>query len=355
MKIVVAIDSFKGSASSKALNEASLKAIKKVMPSAWVETFTIADGGEGTLDAFSEHLDGQLVSVETVDLIGQEIKADYLLADKLAVIESAKIIGLDKITPSPETFVKASSYGLGALVKDAVARGCTEIFIGLGGTGTSDGGFGFLKSLGFNPDTCQLESDLDFSQLTLVGLADVSNPYYGPNCFAPTFGLQKGGNQEEIAAMDNIACAFANRIKEQRGLDLQSIAGAGAAGGLGAAIAVLGGEIKPGFETIARMIRLEESINRTDLVITGEGNLDAQSQAGKVPVAISRLAKKFNKPTIAICGAIEDSPELDQLFTATFPIQREFLDLRKAMFKEKTLSNLERTMTNIMKARYWRE
>ncbi|KHD44677.1 glycerate kinase family protein [Streptococcus hongkongensis] len=355
MKLVLAIDSFKGSASSKALNQASLAAIKKVMPLAWVETFTIADGGEGTLDALNDHLDGQLVSVQTVDLMGQKIQADYLLVDQTAIIESAKVIGLDKISPSPETFAKASSYGLGALVKDAVSRGCKEILIGLGGTGTSDGGFGFLKSLGFNPETCQLESDIDFSQLTLIGLADVTNPYYGPNGFAPIFGPQKGGNQEEIAAMDSIACAFANRIKEQRGMDLQSIAGAGAAGGLGAAIAVLGGQIKPGFETIAQMIRLEESIMRTDLVITGEGKLDGQSQAGKVPVAISRLAKSFNKPTIAICGVIEDSPELDQLFTATFSIQREFLDLNQAMSTEKTLSNLERTMTNIMKARYWRE
>lgn len=348
MKIVVAIDSFKGSASSSQLNEAVATAIHATLPTAEVETFTIADGGEGTLEALSQALTGEFVAVETVDLLGRVIQAPYFISDKTAFIESASVVGIDKITPSPDTVEQASSFGLGALVKDALRRECDEIILTLGGTGTSDGGRGLLEALQF-----ELGQESPLRSVHLVGLTDVENVYAGENGYAKIFGAQKGATPEQLDEMDRQAQAFVATVQAKIGLDLQAIQGTGAAGGLGGAVVLLGGSLQSGFATIAEKIGIEEAIVDADLVITGEGRLDTQSLKGKVPVGIARLAKKHKVPVIAVCGAIADTnDQLEEMFLATYSIQTAALPLVQAMEIQTTLSNLNFVVRNILRTRF---
>ncbi|RMI74096.1 glycerate kinase [Streptococcus iniae] len=352
MKIIIAIDSFKGAAPSKQLNLAAKEAVLEVLPNADVETFSIADGGEGTMEAMADKCQAKIEKVSTTDLMGRAIMAPYLKMGDRAFIESAKVIGIDKITPSQESFSQATSFGLGALCLDAIDKGCQELFIGLGGSGSSDGGRGFLESLSFDVTTCQLTEPGILKKTKIHALADVTNPYAGSTGFAKIFGPQKGGSPKQIETMDQEAQAFVERVKTCRGLNLQKVAGSGAAGGMGGAIAILGGEILPGFDTIAALLGLEKEMADADLILTGEGKLDGQSKAGKVPVAISRMGQKYQCPTIALCGSVEDDSNVSEEFLATFAIQRKCLSLKEALDNKTTLSNLKALVSNLMKTRY---
>ncbi|MDR0199994.1 MAG: glycerate kinase, partial [Streptococcaceae bacterium] len=222
MKIVIAIDSFKGSATSSELNAATKAGVLEALPEANVVSFEIADGGEGTLSTLHAGLGGDWVTVETVDLLERPCEASYLLVGGQAFIESASVVGIDKITPSPETFEKATTKGLAKLFEDAVAQGAQEIYLTLGGTGTSDGGRGLFEALNGK-----------VSEVKLYGISDVTNVYAGPEGYSIFFGKQKGGTSGQIAAQNESALAFAAKMKTERGIDLQKIPGTGAAGGLG--------------------------------------------------------------------------------------------------------------------------
>ena len=341
MKIVIAIDSFKGSASSLELGKMAKLGVLEAQPSAKVKVFEIADGGEGTVSALQHGLSGQMISVDTVDLMERPISADYLLAGKLAVIESASVVGIDKISPSPETFEAATSLGLAALIKDAAVRGAEEVYLTLGGTGTSDGGLGLLKGLG------------DERVPMLIGLADVTNPYAGPQGYAHFFGKQKGGTKQQREAQDQAAQAVVADVKARLGLDLQSISGTGAAGGLGGAIVMLGGHIEPGFAKVAELLGIEQEIATADLVLTGEGRMDAQTANGKVPWGMAQLAASYKVPTVALCGALaDDLGEMDQVLAGAYSIQTRPINLEEAMKKERTLANMQALAKNIIKTRF---
>ena len=242
MKVVVAIDSFKGSATSAELNQAVKNGILAAFPKINVETFEIADGGEGSVSALQSGLGGNLINVKTVDLMQHPMRASYLLIDeRLAVIEAAEVVGINKIKPNEKTIQEATTFGLGALFLDAKKRGATEIILSLGGSGTSDGGLGLLEAL---------EAE-DFSEIKITGLADVTNVYAGAEGYAKVFGKQKGGTAEILEQQDRAAQAFVQKIKKERKIDLQKIPGTGAAGGLGGALILLGGTLEPGFNKIA--------------------------------------------------------------------------------------------------------
>ena len=350
MKIVVAIDSFKGSASSRELNAAVAAVAQELLPEVALETFAISDGGEGTIDALRGRLGGKMRTVETVDLLGRSIAAPYLLVGHQAFIESASVVGLDKICPSSKTFEEASSYGLGALIRDAVGQGCEEIYVTLGGSGTSDGGLGLLESFGFDRKTFSLNLPENWENVRLIGLTDVKNPYAGEKGFARVFGKQKGGSLEQLMAKDEEARNFANWVYAESGTDLQKIPGTGAAGGLGAALVLLGGHLEAGFDRIASIVGLEEAMADADLVLTGEGRMDSQSRAGKVPYGVAQLAKKHGVPAIAVCGAIaEDADWIWEDFLSVFSIQTRVLPLEEAMDPEKTLANLAFVTRNILR------
>lgn len=353
MKVIVALDSFKGSATSMELNDCVKKAIRSVLPVCDVQSFPIADGGEGSLDALHSALGGQRILVETVDLLGRSIVASYLLVGQTAFIESASVVGIDKIVPSSETFERASSYGLGALVEDAAESGCKEIIMTLGGSGTSDGGRGLLDYFSFDAENGHLSLPDKWGQISLVGLTDVDHFYAGEEGYARVFGRQKGGTDEQLALEDERSMAFASKVKKTKGCDLLQIAGTGAAGGLGGALVLLGGRLESGFERIASLVGLEEAILSADLVITGEGRLDSQSSHGKVPSGVASLARKYQVPTIAICGAVDHRAAwIWDDFVSVFSIQTGVISLQEAMKKETTLENLSFVVQNIMRTRY---
>ncbi|EKF51631.1 glycerate kinase [Lactococcus garvieae] len=345
MKIVVAIDSFKGSATSSELNQTVKSAIISSFPETNVETFEVADGGEGSISALKSKLGGSLIPVETVDLLERPLQASYLLVDhKLAFIEAAEVVGIDKIVPSEETIQHATTFGLGALFKDAKQRGATEIILSLGGSGTSDGGLGLLTAL----------ENEDFSHLKITGLADVTNVYAGQEGYAKFFGKQKGGTSEILEKQDIAAQSFVKKIKAERKIDLQQIPGTGAAGGLGAAIVLLGGHLESGFTKIAQLLKMEESIRDADLIITGEGRMDFQTANGKVPFGMAKLGEKYGLPTVAFCGALaDDLGEMSQVLLASYSIQREVLPLEKAMNKEVTLKNIKALTENVIKTWFY--
>ena len=350
MKIVVAIDSFKGSVSSYELNTTVADVAQELLPEADLETFAISDGGEGTLDVLRGELGGEVRVVETVDLLGRPIEASYLQVGRHAFIESAAVVGIDKICPSPQTFDEATSFGLGALLCNAVEQGCEAIYVTLGGSGTSDGGLGLLESFGFDGKMLRFALPVNWEKVQLIGLTDVKTPYAGQAGFAQVFGKQKGGNPEQLLLKDQAAKDFVAFVKKESGLDLQAIPGTGAAGGLGAALVLLGGHLEAGFDRIASIVGLKEAIADADLVITGEGRLDSQSRAGKVPYGVAQLAKKHGVSVIAVCGSIaEDAEWVWEEFLSVFSIQTQVLPLKEAMEREKTLTNLTFVMRSILR------
>lgn len=356
MKIVVAIDSYKGSASSQELNGAAKAGILEVVPNCDIKTFEIADGGEGTILSLYHELGGELIGVETVDLLNRPITAHYLFHEDNAFIEAAEVVGIDKITPDEKTFLLSSTFGLAKLLIDAKEKGAKKIFLALGGTGTSDGGLGFLRGLGAETnDLLSFEGiDLlgleDFSDIQLIALADVTNLYAGEEGFSKFFGKQKGGTEKIIRAQNQQAQKFVEVLKDDFKIDLQQIPGTGAAGGLGGAIALLGGKIEPGFAKIAQLLKIEDELKQADFVITGEGKMDYQTVNGKVPYAIANLAKKYGIPTVGFCGTLsEDLGEMDDLLLASFSIQRAPVSLEQAIDKEATYINLKKLTTDTLR------
>ncbi|AYW47588.1 glycerate kinase [Tetragenococcus osmophilus] len=358
MKVVSVIDSFKGCASSEELNEAALLDLSSVT---WQEkvNIPIADGGEGTMEAIYATNGGKWVLTTSKDPLGNDIEGSYLITSlknkKVAVIESAVFIGLQHLDPSEESIRKATSYGLGLVVKDALQREVGEIYVTLGGSATSDGGLGMLAALdrvsystkgkenplltstdiGFNSNE-QL-----FKQTKLFAIADVTNPYTGENGFSKVFGPQKGASTAIVKEMETKAKELLEKVEKQYGTNLNDIKGTGAAGGLGAAVVLLGGTIIEGFPTIAEMIGLEETIKEADLIFTGEGKIDAQTENGKVPYGVATLAQKYHVPVIALCGSrSQEIGEMSRLTLGTFCIQLGPVSWQEALDKQRTLKNI---------------
>ncbi|OTO24972.1 hypothetical protein A5877_000480 [Enterococcus sp. 3C7_DIV0644] len=357
MKIVAAINSFKGSATSAELNQAVLSGFSDQ----WEKcSIPIADGGEGSMAAVFAAFGGNYETVPVTDPLGGKLQARMLVTkineEKIALIESAEVVGLQLVEPSDETTRNSSSFGLGQMVLAACRQGVKKIYLTLGGSGTSDGGVGFLLALGAtiqrnvrmeNNPLLQAES-LELSQLNpllaqidLFALADVTNPYSGEQGFASVFGSQKGATKETIQQLDQQAKRLAEHIKRTTGIDLE-VPGAGAAGGLGGAVYLAGGQLVPGFSTIASLIGFEEKIKGADLLITGEGRIDGQTARGKVPYGVALIAQKRQLPIVAICGSrTERLGELSQLLPTVFSIQQGPVSLAEAMEKKRTLINAQ--------------
>ncbi|MFC0233843.1 glycerate kinase [Vagococcus entomophilus] len=368
MNVVVAIDSFKGSATSLELNQAVKEAIEADFSQVECVCIPIADGGEGSLEAIYTANGGHFQSCSTVDLLGRNCKTEYLITlkenKKIAIIESAKVVGLDLIHPCEETLCQASTYGLGLVVKDALEKRVNQIILTLGGSGTSDGGLGFLQALGAdtgdtartgNPLLVAKKLDLarvkqQFAQINLIAAADVTNVYYGSNGAAKVFGMQKGGSPEILEKLDAKAQRIATYLQEHDQIVLNQVAGSGAAGGLGGAIVALGGELQSGFELISQFTNLEQMVSKADLVFTGEGSIDSQTENGKVPFGIAQLTQKFAVPVVVLCGRYTAiKPQLAANFQGIFCIQSAPISLEEALKKENTLLNIANTAKNILK------
>ncbi len=376
MKAVIAIDSFKGSLSSLEAGNAVKEGIQTVFPDADIYVSPLADGGEGTTEAIIRATGGELRTVMVSDPLGRRIRASYgiLLQSKTAVIEMASAAGLPLLKESERDPMDTTTLGVGEMIADAISQGCREMIVGIGGSATNDGGVGMLTALGFS----FLDADskpIEFGAKGLQQLAqiktenvlpelaechfsvacDVGNPLCGENGCSVVFSPQKGGTAQTIPLMDAWLSRYAELTKEINPKADATQSGCGAAGGLGFAfLSYLNAELCSGIDLVLRSIQIEKQIADADIVITGEGRLDAQSCMGKAPVGVAVLAKKHDKPVIAFAGCLGDGVKDTHNYgiDAYFPIVQKPCSLTEAMDKEQAYFNLRSAAEEVF--RLWK-
>lgn len=371
MKVVAAIDSFKGSMTSMEAGNAVKKGILAAKPDAEVVVNPLADGGEGTVDALIEGLGAKKIPVTVTGPLGEKVSCYYgfLEETKSAVMEMASAAGITLVTKKDP--LRASTYGVGEMTADALKRGCKNFIIGIGGSATNDGGIGMLKALGFEffdedgndvgegaaalakIEVIQTENKNPLLSGAKFQIAcDVKNPLCGKQGATYIFGPQKGVTEEQKSKVDEAMKHYADVTKESLGCDFADCEGAGAAGGLGYAfLSYLAGELIPGVELILQATGLEEKMKNADVVVTGEGRLDAQTVMGKAPVGVAALAKKYNAKVIAFAGSV--APEASVCnqagIDAFFPIVRGVTTLEEAMKKENAMENIAATAEQVFR------
>lgn len=381
-RVLLAIDSFKGSVSSAQAEKAVAEGVRRVWPDAELSALPLADGGEGTLEAIAAR-GGELSTCEVAGPLGDRVSARMLVDDEhdSAVIEMAEAAGIGYSPCTESAALAASTYGVGELILRAVRAGAKTIYIGLGGSATNDGGAGMLQALGAHlvdergcniaPGLAGLERvasiDLTPALRALNGaraivLSDVENPLVGRRGALAVFGGQKGlptGDAEALGKYDSWMVGYGRlldtaiaRARAQKLLrtpegartfgSVLGVPGAGAAGGLGAALLALGAELRSGVETVLDLIGFDERVRDVDLVITGEGNMDEQSAAGKAPVGVARRAKRYGKPVVAVVGGRADS--LDAVYgqgvDLVLPVCRRPMGLELALDPREAEANL---------------
>lgn len=381
-RVLLAIDSFKGSVSSAQAEEAVAEGVRRVWPDAELNALPLADGGEGTLDAIAAR-GGELSTCEVAGPLGDRVSARMLVDDEheSAVIEMAEAAGIGYSPCTESAALAASTYGVGELILRAVRAGAKTIYIGLGGSATNDGGAGMLQALGahlVDECGCNIASGLaGLEHVTSIDLApalgalngariivlsDVENPLVGCRGALAVFGGQKGlptGDAEVLRRYDSWMVGYGRlldaAIFEARAQGLLrapegartfgsvlGVPGAGAAGGLGAALLALGAELRSGVETVLDLIGFDERVRDVDLVITGEGNMDEQSAAGKAPVGVARRARRCGKPVVAVVGgrAVNLDAVYGQGIDLVLPICRKPMPLDQALNPQEATTNL---------------
>lgn len=381
-RVLLAIDSFKGSVSSAQAESAVAEGVRSVWPDAEVSTLPLADGGEGTLDAVAA-CGGEIVTCEVAGPLGEHVPARMLVdvERESAVIEMAEAAGIGYSPCTESAALAATTYGVGELMLRAVRAGAKTLYIGLGGSATNDGGAGMLQALGARlvddrgcdiaPGLAGLEqvASVDLvpavralDGVRIVVLSDVENPLVGRRGALTVFGGQKGlptGDAEVLRKYDSWMVGYGRlldaAIAEVRtqGLlrvpegartfgSVLGVPGAGAAGGLGAALLALGAELRSGVETVLDLVGFDERVRDVDLVITGEGNMDEQSAAGKAPVGVARRAKRYGKPVAAVVGGRADNLDAvyEQGIDLVLPICRKPMPLDQALDPQEATTNL---------------
>ncbi len=349
MKIVVAIDSFKGCLTSKEANQAATEGIKCKFPDGEVAQVPVSDGGEGFLEAFHAAIGGELIEITVRDPLMRPVSAQYLLHDKLALIEIAQASGLTLLASEERNPMVATSYGTGQLVADAVRKGAEHIIVGLGGSATSDAGIGMLRALIDSFSKHGTWDDVEaLKHVRFTIASDVKNPLCGENGAAHVFAYQKGATPDMIRQLDERARKFADVSARHFGYDRSEQEGAGAAGGLGYAfLQYMNADCKPGIELLLEAIKFHEIVNDADLVITGEGSADRQTLMGKLPMGI--LKQSGNVPVCLIAGRISDKQELlNAGFAHVDEINPEGISLEEAMRKEVAQRNICDTVRRII-------
>lgn len=371
MKIVIASDSYKGSSSTLEVANSIEKGIRKVYKDAEIIKIPVADGGEGTVDALVLGTGGSYEEVEVLDPLGHKVLAKYgRLHEKVAVIEMAAASGLTLVKNGDLNPLITTTYGTGELIKSALEKGITKIYVGVGGSSTNDGGMGMAQALGISfkdklgnevgyggGELSKVEK-IDFSNVhpllknaNVMVISDVQNPLCGPNGAAYIYGPQKGATEEEIKILDLNLKHFGNKIKEFLSLDVINIPGAGAAGGLGAGlIAFCNATIHSGIDKVLDIANIEQYFKDTDLVITGEGKIDGQSIFGKVPVGVASRAKKYDIPVVAIVGSVGEGAH--KAYSYGIDVIVDIID--KPMTLEYAMENvselIENAATNVMRS-----
>lgn len=364
MKVVVAIDSLKGSLSSMQAGHVIKKAILKVRPSAEVIVKPLADGGEGTTAALTEGFGGEMEFLSVTGPLGSPVTAcyGYLAETRTAIMEMASASGITLIPASDRNPLLATTRGTGEMILHALEQGCRNFIIGIGGSATNDGGIGMLKALGFEfldkdghpvGEGAQALSKIavinaqnvhsELSHCTFKIACDVTNPLCGPSGATYVFGPQKGVTDDIRDAIDQAMAQYASVTEHFFHTSYQNSKGAGAAGGMGFAFqSYLHAQLVPGIELILDAIQLEQALIDADIVVTGEGRLDLQTAMGKAPIGVARLAKKHGAKVIAFAGSV--TPEAIKCnaagIDAFFPIIRGITTLEEAMQPETASANL---------------
>lgn len=315
MKIVLAIDSFKGCLTSVEANQAAAEGIRTVRPDAEVVQVAVSDGGEGFLDAFHAAIGGEMVTIGVRDPLMRRISARYLLKGDTAVIEMAQACGLTLLSADERNPLLATSYGVGQLVADAVRRGARHIIVGLGGSATSDAGIGMIRALIDSFASHGTWDDVQALRPVRFTIAsDVQNPLCGANGAAHIFAPQKGATPEMVSRLDARARRFAEVSARHFGYDRSQQPGAGAAGGLGYAfLQYLDADCQPGIRLLLDALHFRELISDATLIVTGEGSADRQTLMGKLPMGILQQSRGI--PVALIAGRISDC---DRLLRAGF-------------------------------------
>lgn len=347
MKIVIAPDSFKESLSAADAAQSIQEGFAHVFPTANFVCLPIADGGEGTVEALKGPLRARLIPTNVSDPLGRTVSAEFGLNDKhVAILEMASACGLHHVALAERDPLLASSRGLGELVLAALDEGARHFIVGLGGSATNDCGVGFLQVLGvrfLDSDGRDLSSgagslhklaridrsgmDSRIAECSFDVACDVDNPLCGPAGASAVFGPQKGATQDMIAGLDQALGHVADVMRRDLDVDVASLPGAGAAGGMGAAmVGFLNAHLKPGSVIVTEALGLEQAIVGADLVITGEGCVDGQTSRGKAPAGVAQIARRLGVPVLALGGAV--TANADEL--AAIGIQAAFASVRRA-------------------------
>lgn len=374
MKIVIAPDSFKGSISAIEAAKAIERGVKRCFPHAQTIKVPIADGGEGTMESFIMATGGRKVGVQVTGPIGHHVDAAYglLPSGNVAVIEMAQASGITLITTDERSPLTATTYGTGELIKKALDDGCRSFILALGGSATNDGGAGMLQALGMRLlddagnevawgggqlkhiqtiDDSEWDARIAESQFLIA--TDVQNPLLGPDGATYIYGPQKGVTPNMLEQLEQNMTAWADLIEQTNGVRLHELAGAGAAGGLcGAFLAFFPTTIKRGIDVVIQYTSIHAHLDGADLVITGEGQIDAQTASGKTPMGIAQEAQKYNVPTIALAGSVGQG--IDKLYEhgimAVFSIMSGPMTLQQAMDHAAEL--IESTTEQVMRTVY---
>lgn len=373
MKVVIAIDSLKGSLSSMEAGTAIKDGILAAKPDAEVIVKPLADGGEGTTDALIEGMNGERIDLTVTGPMHTPVDAyyGYLKDTNTAVMEIASAAGITLVPDSEKNPLLATSYGVGEMINDAIQRGCRNFIIGIGGSVTNDGGIGMLKALGVRfldengedagegGQALAKVARIDVSGMNpllkechIQVACDVNNPLCGENGSTYVYGPQKGVTEDMKKTLDEAMAHFARVTSETLENDYMNTPGAGAAGGLGYAfLAYTGAALTPGIELILDAVGLEEELSGADVVVTGEGRLDFQTAMGKAPVGVARLAKKYNAKVIAFAGSVtkEATACNKEGIDAFFPILRSVCTLAEAMDPVAARNNMTATVEQVFR------
>ena len=378
MKAVIAIDSLKGSLTSLEAGEAIKKGIMKVYKEAEVVIRPVADGGEGTAVALTLGMNGKLEKVKVTGPLGKEVEAEYGILEpsethkvKTAIIEMSAAAGITLVDEKERNPLKMTTYGVGEMIKDAIAKGCRHFIVGIGGSATNDGGIGMLQALGFGildkngkqvsfgaQGLSEIETISDefvlpeLKDCTFRIACDVTNTLCGEQGASAIYGPQKGATPTMIMQMDKWLAYYAALSREKYPHANMNQAGTGAAGGLGFAfLTYTNAVLESGIKIVLEETELEKYVKDADIVVTGEGRFDGQTVMGKAPVGVAAIAKKYGKKVIAFAGCVtEDAIACNEHgIDAFFPILREVVSLSEAMDTENAAKNMAATVEQVFR------
>ncbi len=373
MKVVVAIDSLKGSLTSLEAGDAIREGILKVMPEAEVAVRPLADGGEGTVEALALGMGGKLETVRVTGPLGTPVDCTYgiLEADKTAIVEMSGAAGITLVLERDRNPLHTTTYGVGEVIKDAISKGCRHFIVGIGGSATNDGGIGMLQALGYG----MLDKDGKQVSLGAKGLSelvsitddhvlpelkecsfrvacDVTNVLCGKQGCSAIFGPQKGATPQMIEQMDQWLSHYAKLTSDKFEKADAQFPGTGAAGGMGFAfLSYTNAELQSGIRIVLEETKLESFVKEADIVVTGEGRLDGQTVFGKAPIGVADIAKKYDKLVVAFAGCVtEDAVACNEHgIDAFFPILRGVQTLDEAMKPVRARKNMVETVEQVFR------